>query len=200
MGLIKVWTSNYPGAVDTTSPGSFETLTNAVDDVIASHPTALSDATIVLEQENTGYKDNNIITGSTGAFEDQLDVETLIGGAMFNGAQLANLIPHLRLIGIYNLNGGASQGDLRVRMYDMGPPGTPLLPPVLRATVSIPDSDDGNIARAETVLTLSASPGVNLNQINNSLRSYEFRVVLDGAPAGATALVHWAGVALGVTQ
>ncbi len=200
MGDIKVWTSNYPSAADTKLAGSFELLTNVIDDVIASHPNALSDATIVLEQENIGYKDNSTLTGSTDAFEDQLDVESVIGGGMFNGANLANLLPHLRLIGVYNLNGGAAQGDMRVRMYDMGPPGTPLLPPVLRSTVSISNSDDGNIARAETVLTLSASPGVNLNQIHNSLRSYEFRVILDGAPAGGTALIHWAGVALGVTQ
>jgi len=199
MGLIKVWSTTYPTTVDDRVT-SMETLTNVVDDVIASHPNALADAVIVLEQENTGYKDNNVITGAALAIDDQLDVERVIGSAVFDGEALANLISHLRVVGIYNLNGGAAQGNLRVRMYDMGPPGTPLLPPVLRSTVSIPFGDDGNIARGQAVLTVTASPGVNVDQINNSLRTYEFRSIMDGAPAGATNIVHWAGVALGVTQ
>lgn len=199
MGLIKVWSTTYPGAIDT-RVSSLELLTNNVDDVIASHPNALADAVIVLEEENTGYKDNVVITATTMMLEDQLDVERVVGSALFDGGDLAHLIPHLRMLGMYNLNGGAAQGALRLRLYDMGPPGTPLLPPVLRAEVSIPDTADGNLTKAQTVLTLSASPGVDGDQIHNSVRSYEFRIILDGSPVGATAVVHWAGLALGVTQ
>lgn len=201
MGLIKVWATTYPATVDDrVTVGNMELLTDSVDDVIASHPNALADATIFLEQENTGYKDNVVMTASTGHLETQLDVEVVMGSAVFDGEALSHLIPHIRAVGIYNLNGGASQGDLRIRMYDMGPPGTPLLPPELRSTVDIGNADDGNIVKAQNVLTLSASPGLDADEVHNSLRTYEFRVTLDGAPAGATAIVHWSGIALGVTQ
>ncbi len=199
MGTIKVWTTTYPTTVDDRIT-SLPVLIDTADDVIASHPNALADAVIVLEQENVGYKDNSTVTAATDVYEDQRDVERVIGGINFNGANLANLLPHLRAVGIYNSNGGAVQGDLRVRMYDMGVPNTPLLPPVLRATVSINNSTDGDIATGQTVLTLSASPGVNGNQIHNSLRSYEFRVIQDGMDAGATSVINWAGIALGATQ
>jgi hypothetical protein len=199
MGLIKVWSPAYPGALDERIV-SMPLLTNNVDDVIASHPNALADSLIAVERENIGYKDNSVVTAATLSLEDQLDVERVIGSAVFDGADLSNLIPHLRAVGIYNLNGGAAQGDLRIRMYDMGPPGSPLLPPELRATASISNTDDGNIAKAQVVLTPTASPGIDMAEIFTALRTYEFRVILDGAPAGATAVMHWAGIALGVTQ
>lgn len=199
MGLIKVWSTTYPAAVDDRVT-SLELLTDSVDDVIASHPNALADATIFLERENTGYKDNVVMTASTGHVEAQLDVEVVMGSVVLDGEDLAHLLPHLRAVGIYNLNGGAAQGDLRIRMYDMGPPGTPLLPPELRSTVAVGNADDGNIVKAQQLLTVSASPGIDADVVHNSLRTYEFRVILDGAPVGATAIVHWSGVALGVTQ
>jgi len=197
MGIIKPWSSNYPTSLDNTTT-NFTTLVDTADDVIASHPNSLAGAVIVLEQENIGYKDNVVVTAASNEVETQLQVERVIGSILFDGGDLAHLIPHLRFIGIYNTNSGS--GNARVRMYDMGAPGTPLLPPQLRSTVSIADSDDGNIIKAQQVLTLSGSPGVGLNQIHSSLRVYEFRLILDTATSGADMIVHWAGLALGVTQ
>lgn len=199
MGIILNWNSTYPTAVDDRTT-SLPTLTDAVHDVIVSHPNELADAVIFLERENVSYKDNIVMTGCISEFEDRLDAPRVVGGGLFNGAQLAHMIPHFRALGMYNLNGGAAQGTVDILLYDMGPPGTPLLPPVLRSTLSIPNADDGDITKQQKVLTLSASPGVNADVIHNSARVYEVRIEINGGPVGSTAKVHWAGLALGVTQ
>lgn len=197
MGAITVWSSNYPTTVDDTTT-NFPTLTDNVDDVIASHQNSVAGAVIVLERENTGYKDNFVVTGATKEFENQLQVERVIGSALFDGAALAHLKVHLRMLGVFNNN--AATGNARVRIYDMGPPGTPLLPPVLRSEVSISDTDGGKLIKAQQLLSLSASPGVDADQIHNSLRMYEFRLILDSPTANDTMQVNWAGFAVGVTQ
>lgn len=199
MGIVLDWSTTYPGAVDDTIT-SFELLTDTVHDVVVSHPNELAAAVIFLERENTGYKDNNIVTAAANEYEDQQDVTRVIGGAQFNGAQLAHMIPHIRMMANYNLNGGAAQGDLVVSMYDMGAPGTPLLPPELRSSILINNSDDGVVKTVQQVLTPTASPGIGSNQIHTAKRVYEFRVSITGGPAASTANVHWAGLALGVTQ
>jgi hypothetical protein len=198
MGANTPWSTNYPTSVDdgTSQP----VLADAVDDVIASHPNALSEAGIALQKENTGYKDNQVITAATNQSESLVDAERVIGSLLFNGENLYHLIPHLRILATYNLNGGAAQGDLVVRLYDMGVPGTPLLPPELRAEVSISNTDDGELTKAQAVLALTASPSIASDEIHDSQRLYEVRVIQDGAPSGATSNVYWAGIALGKTQ
>jgi len=197
MGAIVVWTSGYPGTVDDTVL-NFPTLTDNVDDVIASHQNSVAGAVIFLERENTGYKDNVVMTGSATEFEDQRNVERVVGSGLFDGAALAHLNVHLRMLGVFNNQ--AAAGNARIRLYDMGLPGTPLLPPELRSEASISDADGGVLFQAQNLLSLSASPGINADQIHNSLRLYEFRVILDSPTVGDTMQVNWAGFALGVTQ
>jgi hypothetical protein len=200
MGLILPWSTVYPGAIDDNIT-NFPTLTDNVHDVIASHQNAVATAVIALEQESFANKENWVVTGATDEDEDQLDVERVIGGFMFNGENItATNIAHLRAIGVYNANGGAVQGDLRVRLYDMGVPGAPIAPSILRATVSIPNANEGDISKAQLALTTSAGPGVDSGEIHNSLRSYELRVIQDGMDAAATSKIHWAGMAIGITQ
>ena len=199
MGLIKVWSTSYPATIDDRIT-TFPLLTDGVDDVIASHPNELADAVIVLEQESAAYKNNSVITAATGFSVDLVDVEMVMGGFTCNGATLANLIPQLRAVAVYNLNGGAAQGELNISIYDLGAPGTPLLPPERRSMLVVPNTDDGVIVRPQQVLTLTASPIENGDEIHNSQRIYEVRAYIDGGPVGATAFVHWAGLALGITQ
>lgn len=197
MGLVLAWTSGYPAAVDD-QVTNFPTLTNSVHDVLASHQNVVAGAVVYLERENKGFKDNSVITGVGATVEDQLDVERVVGSVLFDGADLSHLIPHLRMLAAFNP--ATAAGTMEMRLYDMGPPGAPLLPPELRSTAVIGFADAGSIIQAQTVLTTSASPGVDLDQIYNSLRLYELRVILNGATNGSQGTLHWAGLALGVTQ
>jgi hypothetical protein len=50
MGIVKNWTTTYPGAIDVvTAGGSMEAVIDGVDDVMASHPNSLATAVIALE-------------------------------------------------------------------------------------------------------------------------------------------------------
>lgn len=197
MGISLLWSSGYPSVVDD-QVTNFPTLTNVTHDVLASHQNEVAGAVVLLERENTGVKDNLVITGVGASVEDQLDVERVVGSALFDGADLYHLIPHLRMLGIYNPDSPA--GTMELRLYDMGPPGAPLLPPELRSTAIIGFANAGELTQAQTVLTTSASPGIDADQIHNSLRHYELRVIIDSAPVSSQGTLHWAGIALGVTQ
>jgi len=189
------WTTLYPATVDTTT--QMPDLTDAVDDVHASHPTSLRGPVILLERENTGYKDNTTISAGANVTVDVLDVEVVVGTALLNGANLYHLIPSVRLLAAYNTDGSALDAELRV--YDMGSVSAQLIPPVLRSTVVLSTTDDTEIKLSQQTLTVSAAPGTN--QIDDSARVYEFRIYIpdDTGPASYVTC-YWLGFALGVTQ
>jgi hypothetical protein len=190
---VKPWTTGYPAAVDSIS--TMPVLIDLADDVIASHPIALRDAVISLQVENSTYRDNIVITAGSNIVASTVDVEQVIGTALFDGVSTTTtLIPHLRMLGSYTPDGAAAA---TLRLYDLGTTTTPI-DPVLRASVSVTDTV-GDITYFQQVLTISASP-VGANQVHNAPRLYEFRVFI---PTGGTApyiQVGWVGFALGNTQ
>ena len=200
MGLLKPWTSKYPGSIDDKLVGGFEAVADGVDDVIATHPNELSLSVIELEQENIGFKDNLQFSGVTEAFvdDDERNVDLVLGAVLFDAADLEHLVATFRLIGMFDAGAGA--GDAELRLYDIGAPGTPLLPPVLRSTVSIPNANGGEIIHVSQVLTPSGSPGVDSNEVFTSTRIYEIRANLVSPTVGDTMKIHWGGLSLGVSQ
>ena len=117
--------------------------------------------------------------------------EVVMGGFYFNGGRLGPLGAQLRLVG--RLNSATPGAQLELRLYDMGAPGTPIVP-VRRATAIITTQND--IAVANLGLTTAAAPGVNLGQIHDAARLYELRLLISGATPGDSAKLHWGGLAL----
>ena len=116
--------------------------------------------------------------------------EVLIGGLFFNPADFGTPTVKLRLAGNYSSTDAGSTA--RVYLYDMGP-GTGAFTPVRRAVVSIPFASVGLEIKVDQALTLSASPGVDVNQIHNTSRVYEMRMYLNATDVGASMKVTWAG-------
>jgi hypothetical protein len=201
MGILKPWTSNYPGALDDTGgAGSMPTLVNGADDVIASHPNSVAASTIELEKENFAYKDNNTSAGATNF--DLLDVdrqvEFVIGSVLFDGARLESMVASFRMIGIFINTLGT--GQLELHLYDMGAPGVPLLPPQRRSTVFIPAAAGGTVEHVSVPLSPVFAPAIDSDEIHLAVRVYEIRAELNSANGGDTAKVLWGGVSLGLVQ
>ncbi len=194
------WATVYPGAVDSTGAGSMPVLTDNVDEVIASHPSANRDAIIELEQEGMVWKDNLALCGASDFSIDTSshNVDIIIGSVLLDAERMEHVIPSLRMVGTYNTIGGG--GTATLAMYDMGAPGTPLAPPELRSTVTITDADAGTPTHIATTLTPNASPGIGANQVFTGVRLYELRARVTPGDAADTLKVLWGGVALGLLQ
>lgn len=199
MGFIKEWTAKYPGSIDDKLPGGFETVADGVDDVIATHPNELSLSVIEIEQELIGLKDNVAFSGAVNGYvdDDEREVDVVLGAVLFDAEDLEHLVATFRMIGMFDA--GAGTGNAELRLYDMGAPGTPLLPPILRSTVTIPHSNGGEIIHVSAALTPSGAPG-SPNEVLTAVRIYEIRAHLDSPTVGDTMKIHWGGVSLGVAQ
>lgn len=127
------------------------------------------------------------LTGATNEPETVADVERVIGGFVLDAG--AYSVVTFRILGRFD---PSSAGDARVRLYDMGPPGAPIVP-ILRSTLTFASgsTDIQNIDKGQTV---TATPGVNADELSNTLRMYELRVILDGVGVGDECFIHWAGI------
>lgn len=113
MGVVKNWSTTYPGSIDvTTAGGSMESLTDGVHDVMASHPNSLAAAIIKLEGENAKLKLGSINTAVAG--------EQVGTSAKFIGAVKlqAGVTPSIKaLIGCIDVTHSAS---LEIRRFTTG--------------------------------------------------------------------------------
>jgi hypothetical protein len=128
------------------------------------------------------------LTGVSNQSENLIDIERVVGGFLFNGGLYGTIT--FRMLARFD---PGTAGNARLRLYDMGPAGVPIVP-VLRSTLSIPFASAGDIVVVSSTLTPSVVPGVNINEIFNTSRMYELRVILDSAGVGDAVLVHWAGI------
>ncbi len=195
------WTTIYPAAVDTISGGgSMPTLTDNVDEVIASHPNSNRDAIIELEQEGMVWKDNMSLAGATDFFIDATShsVDIVIGSVLLDAERMEHMVSSLRMVGTYNTIGVG--GTATLKLYDLGAPGSLLAPPELRSTVTITDADAGTPTHVAAQLTPAASPGIGANEIFTGTRLYELRARINPGDAADTCKVLWGGVALGLLQ
>ena len=117
-----------------------------------------------------------------------LSTEVVLGSHYLDPALFSGTSVSLRLVGFYASTDGASIA--RVYLYDMGP-GTGAFTPIRRAKVEIPFSSVGKVVKVDQALTLTATPGVDLNQIHTSARVYEARMYL--AATNGSMAVSWAG-------
>lgn len=120
----------------------------------------------------------------------QRTVEVLAGGIYFNPADFGTPSVKLRLYGSFSSTDVS--GSARIYLYDTGP-GTGAFTPVRRATVSIPFASVGVDIKVDQLLTLVASPGVDLNEIHNTARVYEARMYLNTVDVGSLMSVKWTG-------
>jgi len=122
-----------------------------------------------------------------------LTTEVVVGGIYFDPALFTSPIVSLRIVGNFTATTGSSTASLY--LYDMGP-GTGAFSPLRRSTVTIPFANVGQQVKVDQVLTLSASPGVDANQIHTTARVYELRMYLNTADVGATMSVAWGGLSV----
>lgn len=119
--------------------------------------------------------------------------EVVLGGIYFDPTLFTTPTVTLRFVGNYTSTDGA--GSARIYLYDMGP-GTGAFSPVRRSTATIPFANVGQRIKVDQALTLSASPGVDANQIHTTARCYELRMYLNTTDVGSTMTVSWGGLSV----
>lgn len=120
------------------------------------------------------------------------NVEVVLGGFVYDGSRLPATGGWLRLLA--RLDTPDPGAVVELRLYDLGAPGTPILP-VRRATATIDgDTHGSNAAIDDVPLSVVASPGVDADEIHNVRRLYELRGIIVGTAFAAKLL--WGGIAL----
>jgi hypothetical protein len=131
------------------------------------------------------------VPGTSNEDTTVLGSEVVVGGFYFDGSTLGVLTATLRMVGI--LNSVTPGADLDLLLYDMGAPGVPG-PGVLRSTITM--TAQNVIDMVDQALTPTGAPGVNVNQIFNSPRLYELRLLINSVTPGDSAKLHYGGLAL----
>lgn len=219
MGIVLAWSSNYPATTDTIGT-NFPTVSDGVHDVLASHVNAVATAVVGLEgavgglrsavvQDPLSLSDGDVLiwsssnsqfeagavsnagflTGSSYSLQTSADIELLVGGFILDPSTVVGTIT-FELYGILTAAGAGP--TMAMRLYDMGPPGTPAAG-VLRSTLTILNAAKGANATVNTALTPVASPAAP-NEIDEDERMYELRLILIGGAGGDSALNLWSGL------
>lgn len=129
------------------------------------------------------------LTGAGYAVQTALGTELIVGGFVFDPSALTSPTVVFELYGVLQVAGA---GTCEMRLYDMGPPGTPAAGD-LRSTLTIANIDAGANYRGQQTLTVvGAAPAAN--EILNAERMYELRLILLGAAGGDVALNLWSGL------
>jgi hypothetical protein len=121
----------------------------------------------------------------------QIDAtEVVIGGGYLDGSTGGTYSWHMQCI--YNDNGGASTQDAELRLYDLGPDGTPVAG-VLRSTLLLDSSVAGldTLDRVAQDLTGASSPGTDADEIDSDeARFYEVRAYITATGSLDSFYVH----------
>jgi len=132
------------------------------------------------------------VPGGSNADTSILASEVVVGGFYFDGSQLGGVLTAtLRFVG--QLNSVTALVDMDLLLYDMGAPGVPG-PGVLRSTATI--TAQNVIDLQDVALTVDPAPGINANEIFDSPRLYEIRLIINSATPGDSAKLHYGGLAL----
>jgi len=116
--------------------------------------------------------------------------EVAIGSVFFDPTDFGTPTVVLRIAGTYTSTDAA--GSAKVYIYDMGP-GTGAFSPIRRAVATIPYANVGQNIKVDQALTLSATPGVDVDQIHTTARIYEARMYLNTTDTGSSMAMAWAG-------
>lgn len=152
---------------------------------------ATGTATHVLTSNGAGlpptFQSNaSTITGATSATTTIQDAELVAGGFFYHGLGTVTLQAQVELTTT------DAAGYARILLYDMGA-GTGAFSPVLRSTVQAGFANAGQVILLSQALTKTGSPGVDADQIINTERAYEIRLLLHTSDAATVRLV-WAGL------
>lgn len=134
------------------------------------------------------------ITAATNQTTSVQTTEQVIGGFTFDPTVFATP-PSMSFRAQMELTTADVAGFAELRLYDMGP-GNAAFVPVLRSTIAITFTEAGFVYVASKNLRLDAAPGVDADQLFDTLRTYELRLFLDTSDAGSID-VAWAGLLLG---
>ena len=101
----------------------------------------------------------------------------VVGGLTFDGSKTYSTISW-RIVGRFTATG--TTGTCRCRLYDIGPIGGPTIR-ILRSVAEIPFGSAGATDSFATTLTTNGAPGVDADEIFNTVRVYEVEIELVGA-------------------
>ncbi len=107
-----------------------------------------------------------------------LTTEEVTGGTVLDGSKIISSA-YFRLIGVLT----SATGSGLLRLYDLGPESGPPVTPVLRSTLTIPNTDNGDVVVKTTALTPVAAPTLP-DEIYNTARVYELRAYVNSAVPG----------------
>jgi len=147
-------------------------------------------------QSPTGYPIAAMheLAAGTNVTADTPDVAFVLGGFVFDPDEYdyATLTYEFRTLATMFSSTASGYIDL----YDLGPPGSPIVP-VRRCRLYIDAADDGVPVNPIQPLTLSATPGVDLNEILDNVSMYEVRIILESGSPGDLLHVLYAGIRVG---
>lgn len=103
--------------------------------------------------------------------------EYSFGALTFDGSDLTNIVnPYFRAI--VQIDDPATTSVGTVRLYDVGAPGTPETPRLVTHLDADASTDEGVILTLSQLLTPVASPGTDVAQIEQELRTYVIRGIM----------------------
>jgi len=196
---IRGWATERDVQLEQTELAAYEVLNRvlispglAADTMVQLDPaTGKLHASVVPASPGSSNPSN--FTAGTNAEVTALGIPTLLGGFKVDGDDLAaGRTFSLLFLGHYAANGGA--GEAKLQLYDMGAVADGAQAGILRSEVGIPAPTGNKLYAVSQLLTASAAPGIDADEIHDTPRKYEVRMLLDSVELGDTMSVLWGGV------
>lgn len=144
-------------------------------------------------QDPTGYPLVSVhdVVAGTNAVIDTPDVVYVLGGFVLDPSayDYPTLSFTFRTLGTMF----SSVANGWIDLYDLGPPGAPIVP-ARRTRLYIDAADDGIPMNPIQPLTLSATPGVDADEIRSTASMYEVRLLLENGSPGDILHILNAGI------
>ena len=135
------------------------------------------------------------VLAGTNVTADTPDVPVVLGGFVLNPAAytgFASITFSFEFLGTMY----SSSADGRIDLYDLGPPGSPIVP-ARRSRLSIDPADDGVPVQLTQTMALEVAPGVDVDEIRTTASMYEVRLLLDAGTPGD--LLHCLSAGIRIT-
>ncbi len=132
------------------------------------------------------------VTGSTEEELDTINTEQRVGGFAFDPSLVGDASVTFRAVSLFNT--ADVSGSLEIRLYDMGPGTGAFFAPELRASLVVAYANVGKSYITNQLLSAVFAPGINMNEIHNTMRVYELRAYLNTSDVAALGLISWGGL------
>lgn len=134
------------------------------------------------------------VVAGTNAVIDTPDVVYVLGGFVLDPSAYDYPTLSFTLQALGTMFSSVANGW--IDLYDLGPPGAPIVP-VRRTRLYIDAADDGVPVNPIQPLTLSATPGVDVDEIRSTASMYEVRLLLENGSPGDILHILNAGILVG---